>query len=399
MATIDDRRRLNSARPYRGDKPWRARYYGPDGKLRSQSFAKRSDAEAWITAQTSGLQRGEWADPQLGRIKFSDWVERWEAGIVDLRPRTKILNVGVARNYLVPRFGEFPLDRITTSDVKAMLAEEMQVTEGRLSNSAIRRHVLVLRTILDEAVGEGLVTKNTAKGIKLPPEDAREMRFLEPDEVVALADAIGPHFRPMVLSAAYVGLRFGELAGLRLRNVDLLRHKIKVEEQLAEIHGQLVFGPPKTKAGVRSVTMPATLTGILGAHFATPPVQTSQLAFPGPMGGPLRAPSFRKAWRRACAAAGFEEDGHPLQGLVFHELRHTSAALAIAEGAHPMAIKERLGHASITTTLDRYGALFPRLDETLADALDGVLSASLSTNPKTKNKTSALRITGTKGSH
>ena len=68
---------------------------------------------------------------------------------------------------------------------------------------------------------------------------------------------------------------------------------------------------------------------------------------------------------------------HPLAGLVFHELRHTAAALAIAQGAHPLVIKERLGHSSITVTLDRYGALFPNLDETLAGALDDVLHDSL----------------------
>jgi integrase len=66
-----------------------------------------------------------------------------------------------------------------------------------------------------------------------------------------------------------------------------------------------------------------------------------------------------------------------LDGLVFHELRHTAVALAIAQGAHPLAIKERLGHSSITVTMDCYGGLFPRLEEAIGEGLDGVLRDSL----------------------
>lgn len=111
------------------------------------------------------------------------------------------------------------------------------------------------------------------------------------------------------------------------------------------------------------------------SRFATSVVQTSGLAFPGPKGAPLRRSNFRRVWDKARTRAGF--DGGPLDGLVFHELRHTAAALAIAQGAHPLAIKERLGHSSITVTMDTYGGLFPRLEEAIADGLDRVLRATL----------------------
>jgi integrase len=150
------------------------------------------------------------------------------------------------------------------------------------------------------------------------------MRFLEPEEVAVLVKTIEEHYRPMVLTAAYVGLRWGELIGLAVENVDLDRCRIRVERQISEVHGKLVFGPPKTKAGVRTVTIPRSLCEILEPHLKTWAVQTSGLAFPGPKGGPLRAPSFRKVWRRACLRAGLDEGA--LEGLVFHELRHTAAA-------------------------------------------------------------------------
>ena len=94
-------------------------------------------------------------------------------------------------------------------------------------------------------------------------------------------------------------------------------------------------------------------------------MKNSGLAFPTLTGLPTRQSNFRKPWHRALTALEWTDD-HPLSGLVFHELRHTAAALAIAQGAHPLVIKERLGHSSITVTLDRYGGLFPSLDGTYA---------------------------------
>lgn len=354
-----------------GSVRWRARYRGPGGRERSKTFAKKSDVERWLAIQTADVAKGAWVDPSQSRITFAEWVDMWEQTLVHLRPRTKQLNVGVARNYLVPRFGSWPLDRIAASDVQAMLTEEMAVEgDARLSNSAIRRHVMVLSQILKTAVADGRLGRNVAAGIKLPPERAREMRFLTADEVLQIADAIEPFYRPMVLTAAYVGLRWGELTGLALTAVDPLRKTIRVERQLQDVNGTMTFGPPKTKAGVRTVSVPATLIEILAPHFASPQVQSSGLAFPSMRGKPLRQGTFRREWLRAVGVAGFE-------GFVFHELWHTSAALAIAQGAHPMAIKERLGHASITTTLDRYGGLFPSLDRQLAECLDDLLAASL----------------------
>lgn len=357
---------------------WRARYWGPDHRQRSQTFARRVDAERWLSTQQADVARGDWTDPQRGRMTFARWVERWEETIVHLRPTTRELNVGVARNYLVPRFGSAPLSSITTADVQAMLLEEL--TEGRLSNSAVRRHVIVMSTIMAAAVSDGRTRRNPCRDVKLPAEASRQMRFLEPAEVTVLADAIAPHYRPLVLTAAYVGLRWGELAGLQLSNVDLLRKQVRVERQLLEVRGGLEYGPPKTAAGVRTVSIPGSLVDVLALHFAGQPVQASDLAFPAPGGGPMRRSNFSRVWRRTVDGTpkrpGVFQDT-PLAGLVFHELRHTAAALAIAAGAHPLVVKKRLGHSSITVTMDRYGGLFPRLDAALAEDLDVALRGSL----------------------
>lgn len=350
------------------DASWVGRYRGPDGSERSRSFERRSDAERWLTSQEASKLTGAWVDPALGRMTFAEWADRWEATTVDLRPTTRALNLGVLRNHLLPRFGRWSLGRITTADVKAMIAEE--TAAGGPSPSAVRRHAIVLGTILGAAVSDGRIARNPVRGVKLPAESARRMRFMEAEQLASLAAAHPAFYRPLVLTAGYSGLRWGELVGLALDRVDLLRRTIRVERQLVEVGGKVDFGPPKTKAGVRTVTMPPALGEILAVHFASPAVGSSGLAFPGPKGAPLRRSNFRRVWLKACERAA-------LEGLVFHELRHTAAALAIAQGAHPLAIKERLGHSSITVTMDCYGGLFPRLEEAIAEGLDGVLRQSL----------------------
>lgn len=269
----------------RANGKWRARYRGPDGRERARHFDRKGDAERWIATQTADAARGAWIDPSLGRMTFGEWAARWEAGINDLRPTTRALNLGVLRNHLLPRYSTWPLARITTSDVKAMVADDL--TSDRYSASAVRRHVIVLRVILSAAVAEGRIGRNPCEGVKLPPESARPMRFLEPDEVLGLADAIRPaHYRALVLTAAYVGLRWGELAGLRTERVDPLRKAIRIEEQLVEVSGRVAWGPPKTKAGRRTVTMPGAIAELLGEHMGQQVVRASGLVSRRSRGSP-----------------------------------------------------------------------------------------------------------------
>jgi integrase len=370
----------------RGPGRYRARYRGLDGRERSKTFERKVDAERWLATATADLVRGAWTDPALGRMTFADWVKVWENELHHLRRTTRDLNLGVVRNHLLPRFGSTPLARITAGAVKAMIAEELG--QGRLSNSAIRRHGMVLSTILRAALDDGRIAKNPCDGVRFPVEEARDMLFLTAEQVAVLADAASPvHYRALILTAAWVGLRWGELAGLRVRNVDLLRARIQVREQVTEVGGRAEWGPPKTRAGIRTVTMPSALVDVLGGHFACGAVQRSGFAFPTPSGTVMKRANFRKVWSRTLAAAGF--GGTRLAALRFHDLRHTAVALAIAEGAHPLAIKERLGHASITVTLDRYGGLFPSLDEALADGLDARLRSSLAASSRPEPPTVA----------
>lgn len=359
----------------RGQGRWRARYRGPDGRERSKTFDRRVDAERWLAGVEVSKARGEWVDPALGRITFGEWCDRWATTIVDLRESTLARDLGLVRNHLVPAFGPMPLAKVTNVDVSAWIAT--QLAAGRLSPASVRKAAQVLSRAMAGAVHAGLIARSPCDGLRLPAEGTREMRFLSPAGVLDLVETIDQHYRVLVLAAAYGGFRWGELAGMKVGRVDPLRRTVTVIEQLTEVNGHLRFGPPKTTAGRRAVALPAFLADALAEQVggrAEP--GTDGLVFPAKVGGPMRRSNFRaRAWLPATRRAGVE-------GLRFHDLRHTAVALAIGQGAHPKAIQARMGHASVGITLDRYGHLFEGLDERIADGLDATWRETLAASSR-----------------
>jgi integrase len=189
------------------------------------------------------------------------------------------------------------------------------------------------------------------------------MRFLSPDGIQHLADTIDAHHRTLILLAAYTGLRWGEAVGLHLDDLNLLGRTLTVSRTLSEVRGQLTLTDPKTRAARRQTALPGPVADLLAEHLAAYPARNGHV-FTTPNGQPLRRTNFRRrVWQPAVAASV----GEPCR---FHDLRHSHAALLIAQGTHPKAIQARLGHASIRTTLDIYGHLFEGLDEAAADRLE-----------------------------
>jgi integrase len=346
----------------RGGRGWEARYRGSDGRERSRSFRTRGDALRFLAGVEAQLQRGEWRDPALARTTLDAWVEEWMATTVHLRPSTCALYEYLLRCHVLPRFGPCQLGRIAPVDVRAWLAE---LNSAGLSPSTVRKAFRVLSGALRSAVECDLIGHSPCASIKPPPEPSHEMRFLSAQEVAELSDAIGTDYEALVYTAAYTGLRWGELAGLRRKHVDLLRRTLTVVEQLTEVNGTFAFGPPKTKAGQRRVAVPRFVVEHLERQLAERSEPGPDgLVFPAVEGGPMRRSNFnRRCWQPALRAAG-------IGAVRFHDLRHTAVALAIEAGAHPRALMERLGHSSINVTLGRYGHLLPGQDESIADRLD-----------------------------
>ncbi len=349
---------------------YKANYRGPDGRIRSRTFprGRKAEAKGWAAEQERKIRRREWRDPKAGEQPLGGYFDAFLAGAHDLAPSTRATYETESRLYVKPALGDFPLAGIAPQDVRAFLADLVARGVGARTVQLSRQ---TLSRVLRQAVEDGIIPANPAARISVPKTDRRPIRILTVGEVERLADAITPRFRLLVLVGAFGGLRFREVTALRRSRVRLLSRRVDVVEGLTEVRGHTAFGPLKTPTSRRTVTIPRSLADELGAHmgeFMRPASEDPggmDLVFTAREGGPIRRTAWRRRhWEPAVRSAGIEPPP------VFHHLRHTAAALAIAADAHPKAIQARLGHASITTTLNLYGHLFPGLDEDLADRLD-----------------------------
>lgn len=338
---------------------YQVRYYGPDGRLRSSTFKTRRQAVDFSNHIESDIARGSWVDPALASTPLRDFVDGYLRSSMHWRPSTRLKVEGHARNYVVPAFGDYALGDIRPSDIRNWV---VALSEHGLAPGTVRAVYSSLSRILKQAAIDGLIPRSPCLGISLPKDEVqREMLFLDPVGVEALAEEVPERYRVLIFTAAYTGLRWGELAALKVRNLDLVKGMIRVTEAVAEVNGHLKEGPTKTGA-TRIVALPPFLRKMLSEHLALYP--SKGYVFTSAKGHPLRKNFYRRDFVPAVARAKLP------RGLRFHDLRHTCAALLIANGAHPKEIQERLGHSTIRVTFDRYGHLLPSLDERLRDGLE-----------------------------
>jgi integrase len=317
------------------------------------------DAERFLADQEAKLARGEWRDPALGQVTLGDWSEAWlDAARPHLKPKTVAGYESLLRSRILPELGHLRLVEITPLDVQSFI----NGMEG-LSPSRVRQAHVVLGEILEAAVRDSRIARNPARGVKLPRLERREAPYLPPEVVEKVAEAAPEPYGLAILIMGRCGLRFGELAALRRRSVDVLRRRLIITESLAEVGGKLIFGPTKTHAS-RRVPLPPSLGEALGEHLRTVPPEPDALLFTSPRGAPLRYSNFRQTvWRPA-----LERAGAPMVGV--HVLRHSAAAAMIAAGTSPKAVQQVLGHGSAAFTLTVYGHLFESDLDRLAEALD-----------------------------
>jgi integrase len=329
-------------------------------------FRGKREAERFLARVDTAIQHGDWRDPQLARIPFEDYAAAWLESTKHLRPGTLANVESRLRRHILPAFGQHPIGAIAPAAVRVWVAA---MIDSGLSAATVNATYRTFARIMALAEVDGLITRSPCIGIALAKETSRqEMHFLDPDEVSRLAAAVDERYRALIVSAAYTGLRWGELAGLRVERVNFLRGTINVVEALTEVNGHLQFGPTKTGAH-RTVSLPGFLIELLAEQVRVYPSAIG-LLFTSAEGAPLRRNFYRRHFKPAVVAAGLPE------GLRFHDLRHTCAAMLIAQGAHPKEIQERLGHSTIRLTFDRYGHLFPSLDDRLRDGLEAVYRAT-----------------------
>lgn len=366
---------------------YQVRYRTPEGAAKSETFKLKRDAAHFARTVEIAKHSGGWVDPKLAELPAGDWATRWLATKTNLKPSTLERYGDIVRADIQPRWGRTRLADIRHEDVQDWLADMTRAP------ATIRKTHRVWSQILDYAVRSGRLTANPARGVTLPTVEPPEKRYLTHAQVEALATEAGPAWRLLVLLLAYTGLRWGEVAALKVSRLDLLRRRIVVAESVTPVDGVMTWGTPKGRK-TREVPIPAFLARELERHIAARELGPTSLVFTGARGAVLRASTFRSAVLTPAAEElglcepKLDDDGQPVvrrrrtaeggwievpvytRHLHPHEFRHTAASLAIASGADVKVVQQMLGHKSATMTLDLYGHLFPDRLDAVADALE-----------------------------
>jgi integrase len=237
-------------------------------------------------------------------VPFGSYARSWVAERPNLRSKTLQLYEGLVRLHLAPTLGALNVQDITEPQVRRW---RKNLLDARTGEVTVAKAYRLLKAILTTAVDDGLIRRNPCRIKGAGQERSPERPVLTIRQVFALADAIGPRYRALVLLAVFGSLRWGELAALRRRHLDLRTGTVRVEASVVElIDGSLIFT--------------------------------------GPKGAPLRRPNFSATWRRPTESAG-------LTGFHFHDLRHTGNHIAAATGASLRELMGRMGHSTTRAAL------------------------------------------------
>ena len=339
---------------------WRARYRDNDRKQHSKRFDRKVDAQRWLDQATTELTTGTWTDPRRAAHDVAVWAQSWLDSKIGLAETSRLRTQQIIEQHIKPKWAGVELGRVEHSKVQKWIAE---LSKSGLSPRSVRKIVGVLSGACAAAIRDRRLAVNPCTGVSLPRPDPVEKVFLTAEQVEDLAGESGRHGEPIVYTLAYCGLRWGELAGLRVQDVDPLRKRLNIRQTIVLAGKEFVVKPPKSHEA-RSVPVPSFLMEMISEKIAGR--GPDDLVFTSPRGAVLRGRNERRQWFDQAA----DEIGEP--GLTPHGLRHTAASIAINNGASVLAVQRMLGHSSATVTLDVYADLFDSDLDALGARLDAV---------------------------
>lgn len=339
---------------------WQYRYRDPSGRQCAENFPTKREAEDFEVEVKAALRHGTYLDPKRSRILLRDWWAMWWP---NQRGANNTLNRDerMWRLHVEPEFGGWPLVDISWLDVDRWVKK----LDGPLSPSSIPAAFQILDRLTTAAVLDKRLLNNPCDSIKLPrrkkkhPEDRKPPTYPQLD---LIRGHLPKHHHPLTFVAQETGLRWGELAGLRLCNLDLEHGRLHVREVLEDARGHLARKEyPKSDAGLRTVPLTTLAVEALEMHLERSPAVATrsaasdglcpeELVFKGPRTAAMRQANFRTTWVKSCQKAGVarktvnQKNGRIEWWPQFHKIRHAFASRLHDLGVPEVVVQEILGH-------------------------------------------------------
>ena len=306
--------------------------------------------------------------------RLGEYFERWlrEHASRSVSARTLAGYEQTGRVFVVS-IASVRLSDLRPSHIERALATYLQ---SGSSNRTAAKHLTILKAALARAVMLELIPLNPASAVTKPRVVRREMRIVDMETLAAILDACDdPDFGRLINLAVHTGLRAGELLGLQWADISW-EHSLLQVKRARNAFTESGFAEPKTAAGRRAIALSSREITILRAQRAAqrerrlslgPAWSRQGLVFPLPDGKPGSVSALARKWRALCGRVG-------VAGVRFHDLRHTSATIALVSGVHPKVVQERLGHSTISITLDTYSHVLPSMQEDAAHRIEHAMS-------------------------
>jgi integrase len=366
----------------RGDNRWLVRVQSRDARGHRHSYSKvvfgtKKAAEKHLAEVLHKMHLGTFFTPS--EITLDEYLDQWldTAARPSVSKRTASDYGDLLRRYIRKDLGTKKLAHLRPLDIQRVYG---QMQERGLSSRTVQYTHAVLSSALKQAVKWGMISQNPAALVELPRKERKEMLALSQAEAARFLTAAAEDRLGFLFAFALTtGLRPEEYLGMQWKDVDLARGVVTVQRTLVwrPRLGGWYFGEPKTSRSRRSIPLPASIVRGLAGHKQKQLEQRSKageeyvdhdLVFTNTEGGPLKLENLRR------------RHFHPIleraqlpKTLRLYDLRHTCATLLLAANEHPKVVSERLGHASVTMTLDVYSHVLPTMQQAASDKLEEML--------------------------
>lgn len=344
-------------------------------QLTRGGFATKSAARHALRQLQEEIRSG--TTDEAHTLTVARYLEDWIAGKRALRPSTLKSYREHLDHHLLPHLGHYKLRELQARHIDQML-NSLRTRGGKtLSNGSLRRVFSTLRTALNAAMRRRLIPYNPAMAVELPPAAYSEVRVWTSEQVAIFLEASQPDpLYPLYHLVVVTGMRRGEVLGLRWQDVDLDRGLLTIRQQVIQLAGGIHVGPPKTKSGYRTVPVDAVTVAVLRRHREAQDQdhaawgdawQASGHVFTRSNGSIMQPNLVTRRFRELSVAAG-------LPVIRFHDLRHTSASLALAAGVAMKTVSDRLGHSTTAITADLYTHVVPMVAMDAAEAIAAAIT-------------------------
>ena len=337
----------------------------------------RTEAQKRLREILTELDKGIFTKP--GKTTLADYLNIWLQDYCkpSLSPRTLELYSYICRVHLIPTIGKITLTELKPQHLQNLYSRKLS---SGLSPRTVQLCHVAIHKALKNAVRINLLSRNVADAVQKPKIQRPEMHPMTENDLSRFLDAAKQgNYYTLFYTYLFTGMRRGELLAVRWSDLDLSGMQISVSRTMQYLNGvknHITFREPKSQKSRRLIALSPSNVAVLEEHrtnqeriresLQRPPISESDLVFSHWDGGPLLPPTITHAWIKLVRKCG-------LKGIRLHDARHTHATIMLKQGVHPKIVQERLGHSTISTTLDTYSHVAPGLQEAAAMAFDDIL--------------------------